>query len=61
MTDEELSMTEEERNEVFLESQTIRETTFREWMEKKGEQASKVGKIEVALDQVEQNKNDIDV
>lgn len=61
MTDEELSMTEEERNEVFLESQTIRETTFREWMEEKEEQASKIEMIEVALDQVEQNKNDIDV
>lgn len=33
MTDEERSMTEEQRNEVFLESQKVREQTFRAWHE----------------------------
>ena len=54
-------MTETERNEVFLQSQTIREQTFRTWLDGKDIEVPDDGVLEGMDAQIKTNKNDINI
>lgn len=54
-------MTETERNEVFLQSQTIREQTFRTWLDGKDIEVPDAGVLEGMDAQIKTNKNDINI
>lgn len=55
------TMTEAERNEVFLQSQTVREQTFRTWLGGKDIEVPDAGLLESMDVQIKTNKKDIDV
>lgn len=52
-------MNEVQRNEVFLQSQTVREATFRRWLEGKDIEAPDVGFLREIHAQVMTNQSDI--
>ena len=53
------TMTEEQRNEVFLQSQSIRETTFREWLDGKDIVAPDADTLSRMNTNITQNQRDI--
>lgn len=59
MTSKNTEMNEVQRNEVFLQSQTVRETTFRKWLEGKDIEAPDVGFLKEVHSQVMTNQSDI--
>lgn len=53
------TMTEEQRNEVFLQSQSIRETTFREWLDGKDIVAPDADTLSQMSANITQNQRDV--
>lgn len=53
-------MNEVERNEVFLQSQTIREKTFREWLDKREALIPEIDKIPTMQENIAANQSNIE-
>lgn len=58
--DTENLMNEVERNEVFLQSQTIREKTFREWLDKREALIPEIDKIPTMQENIATNQSNIE-